>query len=326
MPDSSSPPPDVPESPLVVFKFGGTSVGRPDRFRTVVQLIREAAAEGRVVAVVSALSGVSRQLASALEAVSTRADGATAVETLTDTLRTRHAEQAEAVLCADRKRTYEAILDERLEALRRAFERVEQDVDVPAARDAVLAVGEQLSVPMVTLALRDAGLHAPRCDATDLVVTDDTFGAAQVQHDDTSERVRAWYRSLDPAAVPVVAGFIGATEDGRPTTLGFEGSDYSAALFAKLLGAQGLTRYTDVDGIYTDDPEANEDAERVDHLSMEEALARSASGGLGMHPKTLRPLADAGIPMQVRSIVAPECPGTPIVPAERTADALWPAP
>ncbi len=310
----------------MAFKFGGTSVGRPGRFRTVVRLIREAAAEGRVVAIVSALSGVSRQLASALEAVSSRADGTTVVENLAETLRARHAEQAEAVLSADQKPTYDAILDERLDALRCAFERVGPDADAPAARDAVLAVGEQLSVPMVTLALRDAGLRAPRCDATELVVTDDTFGAAQVQHDDTSERVRSWYRSLDPAAVPVVAGFVGATEAGSTTTLGFEGSDYSAALFAKFLGAQGLTRYTDVDGIYTDDPDANEDAERVDHLSMEEAIARSASGGLGMHPKTLRPLADAGIPMQVRSIVAPECPGTPIVPADSTADALWPMP
>jgi aspartate kinase len=310
----------------VVFKFGGTSVGRPDRVRTVVELIREAAAEGRVVAIVSALSGVSRQLASALEAVSTRGDGTTVVESLTDALRARHTEQAEAVLSASQQPVYEDILDERLEALRCAFERVGQGADAPAAWDAVLAVGEQLSVPMVTLALRDAGLHAPRCDATDLVVTDDTFGAAQVQQDETSERVRAWYRSLDPAAVPVVAGFIGATEDGSTTTLGFEGSDYSAALFACLLGAQGLTRYTDVDGIYTDDPDANEDAERMDHLSMEEAIARSASGGLGMHPKTLRPLADAGIPMQVRSIVTPEEPGTPIVPADSSADALWPAP
>jgi len=310
----------------VVFKFGGTSVGRPDRFRTAVRLIREAAAAGRVVAVVSALSGVSRQLASALEAVSTRADGSTVVEDLLETLRARHAEQAEAVLSAAQKPAYEAILDERLEALRSAFERAGQNADTSAARDAVLAVGEQLSVPMVTLALRDAGLHAPRCDATNLVVTDDAFGAAQVQHDDTSRRVRSWYRSLAPSAVPVVAGFIGATKAGTTTTLGFEGSDYSAALFTKLLGAQGLTRYTDVDGIYTDDPDTNEDAERVDHLSMEQAVARSASGGLGMHPKTLRPLADAGIPMQVRSIVAPESPGTSIVPAGSTADALWPQP
>ncbi len=322
----SSPRSSSLKSPLVVFKFGGTSVGTPDRFRTVVRLIREAAAEGRVVAIVSALSGVSRQLASALEAASSRTDGPTVAEDLADTLRVRHAEQARAVLSTDCQSAYEAILDERLAALRRTFGRIGPEKEAPAARDAVLAVGEQLSVPLVTLALRDAGLCAPRCDATELVVTDDTFGAAHVQRTPTTERVRSWYRALAPTAVPVVAGFIGATEAGATTTLGFEGSDYSAALFAQILRAQGLTRFTDVDGIYTEDPDTHEDAERIDHLSMEEAVDRSASGGLGMHPKTLRPLADAGIPMQVRSIVAPDRPGTPIVPADGTADALWPAP
>ena len=301
-------------------------MGTPDRFRTVVRLIQEAAAEGRIVAIVSALSGVSRQLATALEAASTRADEPTVVENLIETLRTRHAEQARAVLSASHRSTFETILEDRLAVLRRTFDCVGPEREAPAARDAILAVGEQLSVPMVTLALRDAGLQAPRCDATDLVVTDDTFGAAHVQRTPTTERIRSWYRALDPAAVPVVAGFIGATEAGSTTTLGFEGSDYSAALFAHILRAQGLTRYTDVDGIYTEDPDTNEEAERIDRLSMEEAVDRSASGGLGMHPKTLRPLADAGIPMQVRSIVAPDRPGTPIVPDGSTVDALWPRP
>ncbi len=310
----------------MVFKFGGTSVGTPDRFRTVVQLIREAAAEGRVVAIVSALSGVSRQLASALEAVATRSDGRSVVENLVETLRARHVEQARAVLNADHQRAYETVLDERLRVLQRTFERVGRDEEVPAARDAVLAVGEQLSVPMVTFALRDAGLLAPRTDATELIVTDDAFGAAQVQRGATTERVRSWYRSLDRADVPVVAGFIGATEAGLTTTLGFEGSDYSAALFARILGAHGLTRYTDVDGIYTADPESSDDAERIDRLSMEEAFARIESGGLGMHPKTLRPLAEAGIPMQVRSIDEPDRPGTPIVPEDSTVNRLWPTP
>ncbi|MEF8815853.1 MAG: aspartate kinase [Salinibacter sp.] len=323
---SSSPSPHVPVPPHVVFKFGGTSVGTPDRFRTVVRLIQEGAAEGRVVAIVSALSGVSRQLATALEAASTRADTAAVVANLVDTLRARHAEQARAVLSTSHQSTFETILDERLTFLRRSFEQIEHGKAASAARDAILAVGEQLSVPMVTLALRDAGLQAPRCDATDLVVTDDTFGAARVQHTLTTERICSWYRALDPAAVPVVAGFIGATEAGSTTTLGFEGSDYSAALFAHILRAQGLTRYTDVDGIYTEDPDTNEAAERIDRLSMDEAIERSASGGLGMHPKTLRPLADAGIPMQVRSIAAPDRSGTPIVPDGSTVDALWPRP
>lgn len=309
-----------------MFKFGGTSVGTPDRFRTVVELIQEAAAEGRVVAIVSALSGVSRQLASGLEAVATCSDPREVVEDLAEDLRARHAEQAKVVLGSEQREAYEAVLDERLEFLQRTLTSARQGEHVSAARDAVLAVGEQLSVPMVTFALRDVGLHAPRTDATNLVTTDDSFGAAEVRLDATTERVRSWYRSLAPAAVPVVAGFIGSTEDGATTTLGFEGSDYSAALFAQILRAHAMTRYTDVDGIYTADPESDDEAERIDQLSMEEAFARIESEGLGMHPKTLRPLAEASIPMQVRSIIHPGCAGTRILPDGVDTDALWSSP
>jgi len=204
-----------------------------------------------------------------------------------------------------------------LEALRAVFATVEEEGFTPASRDAVLATGEQLSVPMVTLALRDHGLNAPFCDATSLVVTDDTFGEAHVDRPATTERVRQWYSGLAPEAVPVVAGFIGATTNGTTTTLGFEGSDYSAALFAQILRAECLTRYTDVDGLYTDDPETTDDAERLDEISMEEAFALTESGRLGMHPKTLRPLVEAGIPMQVRSIDVPDGQGTRIIPGSR---------
>lgn len=310
-----------------MFKFGGTTVGTAERFRTVIALLREAVASQRVVAIVSALSGVSRQLSDAMEAFMTQSEeGGDVVEELVDTLRARHMGQAEAVLNTARQNEYADLLEDRLHGLRECFANVNRNGFAPAIRDAVLATGEQLSVPMVTLALRDAGLQAPHCDATRLVVTDDTYGEANVDQSATAEHVRAWYRELPSRSVPIVAGFIGATETGTTTTLGFEGSDYSAALFARILDARCVTRYTDVDGLYTEDPGSNEDAERLDQLSMEEAYAMTESGGLGMHPKTLRPLAEAGIPMQVRSILAPEQAGTCILPAGEETAALWPSP
>ena len=329
MPVSTSVPPlPAPESPpRVVFKFGGTSVGAPERFETVISILREAAATAApVVAIVSALSQVSRQLSGAVERVATQADGQAVGASVIDTLRARHQQQAEAVLSAERQEAYAAVLDERLGALRERFAAVEASGFTPAARDAVLATGEQLSVPMVTLALRDAGLRAPHCHATRLVVTDNTHGEAHVNTEATARCVQNWYQALAPDAVPVVAGFIGATPAGDTTTLGFEGSDYSASLFARILGARCLTRYTDVDGLYTADPSAHDDAQRLDRLSMDEAFAMTESGDLGMHPKTLRPLADANIPMQVRSIMQPDRPGTSILPTDVSTEALWPVP
>lgn len=304
-------------SPRVVFKFGGTSVGRVDRFRSVVDVIRGTAEAGRVLAVVSAQGKTTRRLSAGMETFVTQfSDRSVVVDTLVDDLRERHLAQARKVLSEDALTAYADVVEEQLAELREVFTSVEVEGFSPAARDAVLATGEQLSVPMVTLALRDHGLNAPFCDATDLVVTDETYGEANVRPDETAHRIRQWYDTLDADAVPVVAGFIGGTTDGTVTTLGFEGSDYSAALFAQVLRAECLTRYTDVDGLYTDDPETTADAERLDAISMEEAFALTESGRLGMHAKTLRPLVEADIPMQVRSIDRPDGQGTRIVPAD----------
>ena len=313
------------DAPHVVYKFGGTSVGSVPRFQTVIDILRRTAQAGRVVAIVSAQGKVTRRLSAGMEAFATRASERTDVlDTLISDLRERHGAQAKAVLSPTRCDEYMAHAADRLSALREVFGRVAREGFTPAARDAVLATGEQLSVPMVTLALRDAGIEAPLCDATTLVQTDDTFGEATVDVEATRARVRAWYEELPAHAVPVVAGFIGATADGRTTTLGFEGSDYSAALFAHILRAGCLTRYTDVDGLYTADPDTDPSAERLDRLSMEDAFARTEAGRLGMHPKTLRPLVKADIPMQVRSIDDPEGTGTQIVPAAASNVLLTP--
>jgi len=320
MTDRSDPPAnDAPglemQPPVTVFKFGGTSVGTPERFRTVIDIVEQTVAEGRVVAVVSALSQVTRQLSAGLEAFATHPnDREVVLRDLLDEIRERHLGQAREVLSEQRAEAYAGLLHQRLRRLQSVFAQVERSGFSPEARDAILATGEQLSVPMVTLALRDVGMTAPHCDATALVVTDDTFGEANVQLGATTQRIRQWYASLRPDAVPVVAGFVGATAGGQPTTLGFEGSDYSAALVAQILGTQCLARYTDVDGLYTEDPNTSDTAERLDEISMETAFAMTESGRLGMHPKTLRPLAQTGIPMQIRSIDQPDAPGTRITP------------
>lgn len=299
----------------VVFKFGGTSVGTAPRFRTVVDIVKQTAQVGRVLVVVSAQGKVTRRLSNAIETFSTQHEGRSAVvERLITDLRDRHLSQAQRVLTDAGLRTYHDIVEDHLDGLRDVFVKVAREGFSPAARDAILATGEQLSVPMLTLALRDAGLNAPSCDATALVLTDDTFGEANVLRRATTDRVQNWYNELPTDAVPVLAGFIGATVNGLTTTLGFEGSDYSASLFAQNLEAESVTRYTDVDGLYTEDPSSSETAEHLDELSLEEAYARTESGRLGMHPRTLRPLAESGIPMQVRSIDDPGGRGTRIVP------------
>lgn len=310
--------------PVAVLKFGGSSVGSQETFRSVVDVVSEAVSHGPIVIVASALARVTRQLSGGLEDFAAHDHDGAVVDDLVATLRTRHLEHAVAALTPASVEVYRTLLGERLSHLRSIFQQVRTDGFTPAYRDAVLATGEQMSVPILTLALRDAGYTAPHCDATALLVTDDAHGGANVDLIATADRVRRWYNSIEDGAIPVVAGFIGATPAGTVTTLGFEGSDYSAALFAAILEARGLTRYTDVDGLYTSDPNTDASATRLDRIEMEEAYARTESGTLGMHPKTLRPLVQAGIPMQVRSILSPEARGTCILPSGSDMSVLVP--
>lgn len=300
------------------MKFGGTSVGAPDRMRRVVRFVAQAASERRAVVIVSALSKVTRLLQAGVHGV---ADGTATAADVLEELRSRHLEQARTVLREATLPGYEATLSQRLSQLQALLTRAQTGGAAPPLVDAVLATGEQLSVPMLALALEDAGVPAAPSDSTRLLCTDDTHGAANVNVERTARQIRAWHETLPEEAVPVAAGFIGATPEGATTTLGFEGSDYSAALFAAILEAHTLERWTDVDGLYTDDPRTNDEAERIDEIVLEEASALNEKGQLGMHPKALRPLVGRSVVVHIRSTQAPEQPGTRLIPRSRLAAA-----
>ena len=315
--------------PVVVMKFGGTATGSVGRMRSIGTVVKDACQAVRPVLVVSALSGVTRRLDRGLQAVvaareAEEAEAGDVIDTFLADLKMRHCTQAQEVLSEALASAYESVLQEQLDALRIRLNTVADTGFTPALRDAVLATGEQLSVPMVVATLRAAGLDSEGGNATALIQTDATYGEANVHLDDSRARVTDWFAALLDDIVPVVAGFVGADATGATTTLGFEGSDYTAALMASFLGADSLTRFTDVDGIYTADPNTDAAAQRLDRLTMEQAFAWTESGRLGMHPKTLRPLAERAIPMQVRSIDRPTAPGTQIVPGAAGSSVFWP--
>jgi aspartate kinase len=300
-----------PARPLVVMKFGGTSVGRPERMQQVVQIVKQRAAAGRPVVVASALSGVTRQIGAALDDVAAdRLDPAQAAEAM----RRRHTEQAADVLPPEGRARYSRTLERELKCYAAALRQGTRGGASPALRDRVLATGELCSVPLLVEVLRTAGVNAVYGVSAELFVTDDAFGGARVDLDATARNVRGWVNGCADGAVPVLAGYVGRTPGGRTTTLGFEGSDYSAALVSAFLGADAFERWTDVDGLYTAAPNTDPTAERIDELTMEQAARLNAEGGLGMHPKALRPLLDAGILARIRCTTQPEGAGTRIRP------------
>jgi aspartate kinase len=234
---------------FAVLKFGGTSVGSVDSLRSVISIAAKAAREERIAAVASAASGVTDDLVKA-----TGPDASPVVELLAS-LFDRHHSLARPLLSRDRLADYDEHLSVRMTALRVNLETAAREGTSPSLYDAIISEGERLMAPLVALCLSEAGVSAEWVDAAKLVRTDGHHGDAQVDFDATRSAVQSWLSQWPSHVTPVVTGFIGSTANGAVTTLGRSGSDYSAAVLAAALGADRLERWTDTDGIYTDDPD-----------------------------------------------------------------------
>jgi aspartate kinase len=205
--------------------------------------------------------------------------------------------------------------DERL----RSFERLCRSIAVlgeltARGLDVVSGLGERLAAPLLAGVLRAQGVHAEAVDATEVLVTDDNFGAANPLIDNTRIHAQERLRPLlDGGIVPVVTGFIGATAAGIPTTLGRGGSDYSAAILGAALDADEVQIWTDVNGVLTADPRIVPEARTLPVLSYSEAAELAYFGAKVLHPKTMLPAVERKIPLRVLNTFDPDHVGTLIV-------------
>ena len=185
----------------------------------------------------------------------------------------------------------------------------------PRVLDAISSLGERLSAPMVAAAVRELGLQSEAVEATKLIITDGFHGGAEPDMTLTREASQARLRPLlDSGVVPVVTGFIGATTAGQLTTLGRGGSDYSATILGAALDADEVIIWTDVDGVLTADPRLVPQARTIPVISYREAAELAYFGAKVLHPKTLKPVVQAAIPVWIRNSFAPERLGTKITP------------
>jgi aspartokinase/homoserine dehydrogenase 1 len=287
------------------MKFGGTSVGSPDRIRDVVRLAGEASRGSRVVVVVSAFGGVTNSLIEtskkALRGGDWRAD--------LDAVTRRHAEAALALAgTPDRDSLRERIEQDGTE-LRELLHGVSLVREcTPRTLDSLASFGERMSAQVVAAAFREAGHQTKAIDARSLVVTDATFGAARVDFGKTDARIRDWWES--ETALPVVTGFIGATESGETTTLGRGGSDYTAAIFGAALEVEAIEIWTDVDGVMSADPRIVPTAFSMDSLRYDELMELSHFGAKVVYPPTVHPARARNIPLVIRNTLNPSFAGT----------------
>lgn len=302
--------------PLRVMKFGGSSLSTPERLGRVLDLVHGEASNARIALVVSAMGDTTDLLLEAVDVAATGdGEGATvALDRIADVATTNGLvvlQQIEAARgMADRPEILAAVR-ELLTPLRRLLYGVSLVRETtPQTRDLVMSFGERLSATVVAHLLTAGGLPAVYVDARDWTVTDDAFGNATVDWPASAQALTALRATWPEGAVPVCTGFLGQTPDGRTTTLGRNGSDYTATLFARGLGADEVVRWTDVSGVMTADPALVGDAYPLERLSYMEALELANFGARVFHPRTMIPLIESGIPMRIRNTMEPQAPGT----------------
>lgn len=292
-----------------ILKFGGTSVGSPESIVRVLAIVQARARAGRIAVVVSAFNRVTDQLIECADAA-LRDDGA-AFKTLLAALADRHVAAINALLPSEHQGpvtsaflSVMAELEIRLEAVQALRELTAQ------SRDAIVSCGERSSALIIAAALRARGMEAEAADARQFIVTDAHFGHAAVQAEATGRKIRAYFDAHP--SLQVVTGFIAATEDGRGTTLGRGGSDYTASILGEHLRADEIEIWTDVSGVMTADPRRVSEAFPVPRLTYQEAMELSHFGAKVLFAPTMEPARRAQIPIRVLNTFEPDAPGTVI--------------
>lgn len=300
------------------MKFGGTSMGSAARIRVAAELTAAQQRLRPTAIVVSAMSKVTDLLLDTLRHAEN--NDAEAIAQNLATLRTRHQDTARELLPAE---ALPAALAE-IDSILAEFERIAKGMQLlgdrpPRSVDEAVAVGERLSALLIASYLTGQGTPAEAINSARVVVTDAVHGDATPLLDLTRARAAEHLAPLLAAGtVPVLTGFNGATADGKPTTLGRGGSDFSASIFAYALDATELWIWTDVDGIMSADPRLVADAKVLDEVTYAEAAELAYNGAKVLHPRTLAPLVEKKIPVWSKNSFNVAAKGTHIAPALST--------
>lgn len=291
-----------------VFKFGGASINSFDRIKNLSIILKQHEGE-KILIVISAMGKITNALEKVAEAFfEERNEDALQ---LFEKIKQAHLTQLKYLITVQ----WEAATNELLNF----FTEVEWLLhDKPVKDynyyyDQIVCAGELLSSTLISFFLNEQKIANKWIDVRDLLRTDDTFRDAKVDWSFTeknvSEKLSPLFETND---FIITQGFIGSTDENESTTLGREGSDYTAAVFAKLLNAESVTIWKDVDGVMNADPKDFSDAVVIPALSYKEVIEMAYYGAQVIHPKTVKPLQNKDIPLFVKSFINPDLEGTAI--------------
>ena len=282
---------------MKILKFGGKSLSNGDGLNKVVAIITDKINQGEKIAIVVSARGSATD---ELEQILTLASENGNYKPLFEEFKTYQQD------------VYEAVdLSEEFIILEKLFEGVSLIGDYSKKiKDQILSKGELLSAKLLTAILIEKGIHARFTDTRELIKTDAKFGDAQPLEQLSKKNVIAFFKQNSENTVNVITGFIGSTTNNDATTLGRNGSNYTASLIANYLNADELQNYTHVDGIYTANPDLVIDAKKIDHLSFNEANEIANFGATILHAKTIIPLLEKNIPLRILNTFNHENKGT----------------
>ncbi len=298
----------------IVMKFGGTSVGSPEAIENATIILQKNIALGyEILVVVSAASGVTDALnLSILQAqglkkgnfYSTLAEVSTRFEEIANKLLVKEIDRSEFL----------DILTSLLFSAHQDCKLIQNNSrDLEQLKDRVLAIGERIQIHLVSAAFVQSGLRSIPLEATEFIITDDEFQNATPIQAITTKNIQVQLSAyLKENRIPVITGFIGSTQNGKITTLGRGGSDYTAALIASGVDADELWIWTDVDGLMTTDPLLVTNAQLISEISYQEVYDLAFFGAKVLHPKTILPLEGKGIPVRIKNSFNVKNKGTTI--------------
>ena len=279
---------------MKVLKFGGRSLTFGNNFNQAIEIIKNKSKEGKIAVVVSAIGETTNYLGEMLESAKIQEDY---IALLDDFKNLKHHQKV------DLKQEFE-LLEKILDGVY-----ILEDYSLKI-KDLFLAQGEIIASKIIQHALVHQGIKALSIDSRQLFVTDDYFGKAQVDEKRSASKTNDFFHKLENGNIPIVTGFIGATAKGETTTLGRNGSNYSAALLADFIKASELENYTHVNGIYTANPDWVKDAVKIEELHYDEASELANFGASILHAKTIQPLLRHKIPLKIFNTLEPSKTGT----------------
>lgn len=285
------------QSGLKVLKFGGRSLANGKGLNAVLDILTQRVAAGeRLAVVLSARENATDTLERLLEKAASGGD---------------YKSDLQSFALYQQAGLAQVDMSQELSVLESKLNGVALLGDYSAkTKDEVLSFGELISGQLVSRLLKEKGINAVFIDSRQFIKTDNAFGEAKVDEGLSKIKVVEKFAQLEPGAVPIITGFIASNEKGETTTLGRNGSNYTASLFANFLDAEELLNYTHVDGIFTANPDVVTDAKIIDSLSFAEANELANFGANILHAKTIIPLLEKNIPLRILNTFNPNSKGT----------------